>query len=329
MGGTISSVKTADGAKPGLSFSDLLDSLRKSSDGETAALLSNLAIGDVLEPLGPHGVHSSNIRIQHVQLLVKAIMDHYDSYDAFVVTHGTDTMAFTASLLSFALRNVKKPVIITGSQKMPEEAGSDALTNLGDAFVAASSGIGGVWLVFNGQVINGARATKMDTQSLDAFVSTRRDEKSISEFLAGRNMGRGDEIFSSHFSTDVDIFYLSQTITAECLQQYLAIRNPQALIVLVYGLGGQSEDIWDVLGEWVKSGHMVVAKSQCVFGETDLNKYAVGRQAADRGILSATQMSLEASFAKLSYMLGNSITDPAFFHQNIAGELPEQSDSGS
>ncbi len=77
MGGTISSVKTADGAKPGLSFSDLLNSLRKSSDGETAALLSNLAIGDVLEPLGPHGVHSSNIRIPHVQLLVKAIIDNY------------------------------------------------------------------------------------------------------------------------------------------------------------------------------------------------------------------------------------------------------------
>jgi L-asparaginase len=316
-------VKTADGAKPGLSFSDLLDSLGKSSDGETAALLNNMAIGDVLEPLGPHGIHSSTLRIPHVQLLVKAIMDHYDNYDAFVVTHGTDTMAFTASILSFALRNVKKTVIITGSQKLPEETDSDALTNLGDAFVAASSGVGGVWLVFNGLVINGARVTKVDTQSLDAFVSTRRDEKGIGEFLAGHNPVKGNEIFSSHFSTDVDIFYLSQTITAECLQQYLSIRNPQALIVLVYGLGGQGEEIWDVLGLWVKSGHIVVAKSQCVYGETDLNKYAVGRQAAERNILSATNMSLEACFAKLSYMVGNSINDGEFFHQNIAGELPE------
>jgi len=312
MGGTISSVKTADGAKPGLSFSDLLDRLRKDSDGETAAVLSNLSIADVLTPLGAHGVASSSIRIPHVQLLVKAIMDHYNSYDAFVITHGTDTMAFTASMLSFGLRHIKKPVIITGSQKLPEEAGSDAMANLGDAFVAASSGIGGVWLVFNGQVINAVRVTKVDTQSLDAFVSTQRDEKSISEFLIGHNPATENEIFSSHFSTDVDIFYLSQTISAQCLQQYLAIRNPQALIVLVYGLGGQSEDIWDVLGEWVKSGHIVVAKSQCVFGETDLNKYAVGRQAADRGILSASHMSLEASFAKLSYMLGNSIIDSAF-----------------
>jgi L-asparaginase len=323
MGGTIGSVKTADGAKPGLSFSNILDSLRKDSNGERTTLLSGLAIGDVLTPLGPHGVHSSNIRIPHVQLLIQAVIDNYDNYDAFVVTHGTDTMAFTASMLSFALRNVKKPVIITGSQKLPEEAGSDALTNLGDAFAAAASGIGGIWLVFNGQVINGVRASKVDTQLLDAFVSIRRDEKSISEFLTGHNMDRGDEIFSSHFSTDVDIFYLSQTITAESLQQYLAIRNPQALIILVYGLGGQCEYIWDVLGEWVKSGHMVIAKSQCVFGETNLNKYAVGRQAAERGILSASNMSLETCFAKLSYMLGNSITDPAFFHQNIIGELLE------
>jgi L-asparaginase len=319
-GGTISSVKTAAGAKPGLSFSDLLDSLRKGSDGETAALLSNLSIADVLEPLGPHGVHSSNIRIPHVQLLIQAVIDNYDNYDAFVITHGTDTMAFTASMLSVGLKNIKKPVIITGSQKLPEEAGSDAMTNLGDAFMVASSGIDGVWLVFNGQVINGVRATKVDTQSLDAFVSTRGDEKSIRQFLAGSNIDRGDEIFSSHFSTDVDIFYLSQTITAEYLQQYLAIRNPQALIVLVYGLGGQSEDIWDVLGQWVQSGHMVVAKSQCVFGETDLNKYAVGRQAADRGILSASNMSLEASFAKLSYMLGNSIVAPEFFKTKSESE---------
>ncbi len=292
-------------------------------------MLSNLSIADVLEPLGPHGIHSSTLRISHIQLLVKAIMDHYNNYDAFVITHGTDTMAFTASMLSFGLRNIKKPVIITGSQKLPEEAGSDALANLGDAFVAASSGIGGVWLVFNGQVIDAVRATKVDTQSLDAFVSTGRDENSISEFLAGHSPATGNEIFSSHFSTDVDIFYLSQTISAECLQQYLAIRNPQALIVLVYGLGGQSEDIWDVLGEWVQSGHVVIAKSQCVFGETDLNKYAVGRQAANRGILSGSNMSLEASFAKLSYMLGNAITDPAFFHQNIVGELPGRPGSGS
>jgi len=317
MGGTISSVKTAAGAKPGLSFSDLLDSLSKGSDGEMAALLSNLSISDVLEPLGPHGVHSSNIRIPHVQLLVQAVIDNYDNYDAFVVTHGTDTMAFTASMLSFGLRNIKKPVIITGSQKLPEEAGSDALTNLGDALTAAASGIGGVWLVFNGLVINGALATKVDTQSLDAFVSVRRDEKSISEFHAGHNSISNNEMFSSHFSTDVDIFYLSQTITAECLEQYLAIRNPQALIVLVYGLGGQSEDIWDVLGQWVKSGHIVVAKSQCAFGETDLNKYSVGRQAAERGIISASNMSLEASFAKLSHMLGNSIMDPDFSKQGL------------
>lgn len=312
MGGTISSVKSADGAKPGLSFSDLLDRLRKGSDGKVAASLSKLSIADVLEPLGPHGVHSSNIRIPHIQLLVQAVIDNYDNYDAFVVTHGTDTMAFTASMLSFGLRNIKKPVIITGSQKLPEEAGSDALTNLGDAFAAAASGVGGVWLVFNGLVINGGMATKVDTQSLDAFVSVNRNEKSIDEFLLGHNSITDHEIFSGHFSTDVDIFYLSQTITADCLQQYLAIRKPQALIVLVYGLGGQSEDIWDALGEWVKSGHTVVAKSQCVFGETDLNKYAVGRQAAERGILSASSMSLEACFAKLSYMLGNSITDPVF-----------------
>jgi L-asparaginase len=323
MGGTIGSVKTADGAKPGLSFSDLLDSFRKESNGEKATLLDNLAIANVLTPLGSHGIHSSNIRIPHVRLLVQAVIDHYEHYDAFVVTHGTDTMAFTASMLSFALRNVKKPVIITGSQKLPEEAGSDALTNLGDAFAVAASGIGGVWLVFNGQVINGVRASKVDTKSLDAFVSVRRDEKSIGEFLTEPNMHRGDEIFSSQFSTDVDIFYLSQTITADCLQQYLTIRNPLALIVLVYGLGGQCEGIWDVLGEWVKSGHIVVAKSQCVFGETDLNKYAVGRQAKERGILSASTMSLEASFAKLSYMLGNSIDDRAFFNQNIVGELPK------
>jgi len=322
MGGTIGSVKTADGAKPGLSFADLLDGLRKDAGGDTVALLNNLGIGDVLAPLGPHGIHSSNIQVPHVQLLVEAIMANYEGYDAFVVTHGTDTMAFTAGMLSFALRNVKKPVIITGSQKLPEETGSDALTNLGDAFKAAASGIGGVWLVFNGLVINGARATKVDTQSLDAFVSAGRDEERINEFLAGRTPVTGEEVFSSLFSSAVDIFYLSQTISADCLQQYLCIRNPEALIVLVYGLGGQREEIWDVLGSWVKAGHMVVAKSQCVYGKTDLNKYAVGRQAAERGILSASTMSLEASFAKLSYMLGNSINDKAFFHQNITGELP-------
>jgi len=218
MGGTIGSVKTADGAKPGLSFSDLLDSFSKASNCEEATWLNELLIGDVLTPLGAHGVHSSNIRVPHVQLLIRTVIDNYDHFDAFVITHGTDTMAFTAGMLGFGLRNVKKPVIITGSQKLPEEAGSDAMSNLADAFAAAASGIGGVWLVFNGLVLNAARVSKADTQSLDAFVSVSRDEKTINEFLAASNPATEQEIFSSDFSSEVDIFY-RRSLTQFCFSE--------------------------------------------------------------------------------------------------------------
>ncbi len=321
MGGTIGSVTTQEGAAPGRAFSQLIDAVKNRQVAQDIGLFNRLEIAPALTPAGPYGLDSSWIKIKDIQKVIEIISNEYAYYDGFLITHGTNTLAFTAALLSFGLRGLQKPVVLTGSQRLLEEKASDALTNLGDALAVAASERGGVWVVFNGVVMRGVTATKIDSEALRAFVSVSKDEQPLTEFLSHAGRPGGDECFSNRFSDAVDIFYLSQTITPTALEQYLEIRSAKGLVVLTYGLGGHREELWEVLGERVARGNLVVAKSQCIYGRTDLSKYRAGRMGADRGVWSASILSLEATFAKLSYMIGNDISDASVWSSDLAGEL--------
>ena len=162
-GGTIASVETENGRTPGINGETLIRQI----DG--LEQLCQVEIRPVCS------IDSTDLTPKHWKLLVETIRDFYEDYDGFVISHGTDTMAYTAAALSVMIQGLNKPVILTGSQLPMEAAGTDAKQNLYDAFLyGIRSEARGVSVVFNGKVIDGLCARKWKTESFDAFVSINR-----------------------------------------------------------------------------------------------------------------------------------------------------------
>ena len=125
MGGTISCVMTADGAVPRRPFAELLALLKEHAPSEQLTFLEHLTIHPPANPFGENGLESSILQIPDFAKVVQTVIDNYDAYDGFIITHGTDTMAFTASFLAMGLRGINKPVVLTGAQRMIEEDGTE------------------------------------------------------------------------------------------------------------------------------------------------------------------------------------------------------------
>jgi L-asparaginase len=323
-GGTIASVGTATGFRPKLSFADLLGSADRD-------LVGNRVIASAQSPFGEFGVDSASMKIQHIQKIAKTIWDNYDHHDAFIITHGTDTLAYTASMLSFMLQGIQKPVIVTGAQKTLEDENSDVIENLETALLAASTSNCGVWVAFNKKIINAVRATKIDigVDCLDAFASNHKDEVHISDFLLNDhaiNKGQG-ETFSTVASEAVDIFCLSHTTKPLQLSRYLDSSAIKVLIVLIYGMSGHREDLIEVLSRWAtQCNATVIAKTLSPYGSTDLSKYELGIKALKMGVLSSLDMTLESVFAKSSHLVAQTCEGQEFnkcFYSNLCGELDE------
>ena len=161
-GGTIASRPTEDGLMPQLLAEDILSCV---------PALRNLCQIDALQLLS---IDSTNMTPDNWLTIAACVKDNYFRYDGFVITHGTDTMAYTASALSYLIQNSAKPIVLTGSQKSIYDPETDARRNLFDAFLAAQDdALFGVMLVFNGRVICGTRARKTHTKSMNAFSSAR------------------------------------------------------------------------------------------------------------------------------------------------------------
>lgn len=159
-GGTIASGKTAEGLMPELTSEQLLSFV---------PAVSSLCRAECLQLLS---LDSTNLAPTHWLLIAKAIRERYDRYDGFVISHGTDTMAYTAAALSYLIQGARKPIILTGAQKPISFDSTDSKVNLTDAFLCACSDtLHGVMIVFNGKVIQGTRACKTRSKSYEAFSS--------------------------------------------------------------------------------------------------------------------------------------------------------------
>ena len=148
-----------EGLVPGLSAEELLNYFSKSS--------RNLEIDCKILM----NIDSTNMQPEHWKEIANAVFNHYDDYDGFVITHGTDTLAYTSSALSYMLQGLRKPVVLTGSQVPISFKKTDAKKNVADALRFACEDVGGVFIVFDSRVIIGTRAVKMRTKSYDAFES--------------------------------------------------------------------------------------------------------------------------------------------------------------
>lgn len=275
---------------------------------------------------------SSDMTPEDWQSIADDIQKNYHSYDGFVILHGTDTMAFTASALSFMLENLAKPVIVTGSQIPLAELRSDGQQNLLNAlFVAANYPINEVTLFFNNTLFRGNRTTKAHADGFNAF-----DSPNLAPLLeAGIHIrrlntpstpqGEGELIVHPTSPQPIGVVTIYPGISAEVVRNFL--RQPvKALILRSYGVGNapQNAEFINELKDAAVRGIVVVNLTQCMSGKVNMGGYATGNALAHAGVISGFDLTVEAALTKLHFLLSqNFSTDEVrqLMQSNLRGEL--------
>lgn len=273
-------------------------------------------------------IDSTNIQPEHWDRMARVIGDNYDSYDGFVVTHGTDTMAYTASALSFALRNLGKPVVVTGAQIPGSRMESDARRNFVNAVRVATLDLAGVVLVFGEEILLGCRATKVSESRLDAFASVNRPNLGeiridirLRRERRHREAGRLD--VQGGFEPDIAVITLVPGLPAQTLLRLLD-DGIKGLVIKGYGPGNIGYQYLGVLQGARDRRIPVVVHTQCMEGATAMHLYDVGRRALEMGAIEAFDMSLEGTVTKLMWVLRHSSgyeEIASLMHANLAGEI--------
>ena len=256
-------------------------------------------------------IDSSNMTPADWQRIANDIKQNYDEYDGFVVLHGTDTMAYTSSALSFMLENLGKPVIVTGSQIPLSQLRSDGQENLlNSLYIAANYPINEVGLYFNNKLFRGNRSIKAYADGFDAF-----DSPNLPPLLeAGINIkliqGKISEPLSQPLTLaqitpqPIGVVHLYPGISVDLIKNI--IKQPvKALIIRSYGVGNapQDEAMLKCLKEANDSGIVIVNCSQCIKGTVNMKGYATGNALSKIGVISGNDMTLEATLTKLHYLL--------------------------
>ncbi len=306
-GGTIASKQSEDGLVPGFSAEELVSSIPEVTEICT------------FECMQLCNLDSTNIYSKHWLQLAALIQEFYSQYDGFIISHGTDTMAYTAAGLSYLIQNSSKPIILTGAQKPADVDGSDAVKNLRDSFTAACDNkLKGVFVVFCGAVIAGTRARKMKSQSYDSMYSI--NFPNVAEVIAG-HLEYSDEydffdnddtqtVFYNRMNPKVAVMKLAPGMKQDVLE-FILDKN-DAVIVESFGVGGLPDttefDFASVIEKANCEGKFTALCTQAFLDGTDLGRYGVGRNLKDNlGVLETYNMTVEAALAKLMWVLGRTV----------------------
>lgn len=254
----------------------------------------------------------TNIQPEDWVILAEAVYDAQDAYDGIVITHGTDTMAYTACALSYMVRNLQKPVILTGAQLPMIDPNTDGRRNLMDAFRTACSGISGVCIVFHGRIMRGVRCRKIHTREWDAFRSVNAED--IGAVVDGEVMIRhmppmpeGEPTLDTRLEHRVAQISLLPGTEPELLEAMLTM-GCRGIILEAFGCGGipnQGRSLLPCLKRAQQLGVAVLIATQCGCGPVDLSVYDVNVQAARLDAISAYDMTAEAAAVKLMWVLGH------------------------
>ncbi len=301
-GGTIASKNTEGGLAPAIASDELLDFVPEIS-----------TVADVTA-VQAFNLDSTNICAAHWLEIARLIRANYTAFDGFVVTHGTDTMAYSAAALSYLAQGLDKPVVFTGSQKSVYLRDTDARKNLADAFFYCADGdAAGVKIVFDGKIILGTRAKKTRTRSYNAFTSIDYPEIGILRegspyYYIREEKPRTEPVFYAKMNERVFVLKLFPGISADVFDYFDG--HCDGLIVESFGAGGVPDYGGDAffkrMKKFAEGGKFVVFTTQVEREGSALAKYAVGRKLLDCGnVLEARSMTLEATLTKMMWLLGN------------------------
>ena len=296
-GGTIASDVTPNGLAPELTTEQLLSAVPQ---------IGEICRADCLQL---YALDSTNLRPEHWLGIARVIRERYADYDGFVISHGTDTMAYTAAALSYLIQNSPKPIVLTGAQKPIWFDGTDSKRNLTDAFLYACRGGGGVQIVFNGKVILGTRARKTYSKSFQAFSSVNHPDLAVIQ--DGRLLqymtcpGSGEPVFYDSLEPCVGLLKLIPGTDRELLAYML--ERYKGLVIESFGVGGlpEYEGFYDTLRAGVERGRLVVMTTQVPNEGSDLTVYHVGRSIKSTlHLLEAYDMTTESAVCKLMWLMG-------------------------
>ena len=322
-GGTIASTKSEEGLIPSMKSETLL------------SFLGDIKNNIKIECFDLLCLDSSNIQPEEWVVMAKKIYDvvHHQEADGIVITHGTDTMAYSASALSFMLENLPIPVLFTGSQHPLTHPLSDGYDNVRLAFTAAQdASLKGVFLAFNRKIMLGCRCVKVRTMGFDAFESV--NEYSIAQLDASGLHIRHDLLvkakgpFQLHTKLCKDVFLLKLIpgMNPEILDMLLKM-NYKGIVIEAFGAGGIHfirRDLIKKLENLCDQGVSVVVCSQCLYENSDFSLYQSGQKALKQGVIQAFDMTSEACVTKLMWALGTNETPEnvrRIFQTNYVNEI--------
>ena len=317
-GGTIASMPGGEGLEPHRSgvMERELDQLRTYYD---------ITVRDVM------CLDSSNMRPEEWQIIARDVFESRVGYDGIVVSHGTDTMAYTASAVTYMLPGIDVPVVFTGSQLPLADVLSDGPDNLRTAFAMAAAGHPGVFLAFDRKVMLGCRAVKVRASGFSAFESVNARYAAL---VSNRGLVVDEEILPKmdgepRLCTDIsrNVFLLKLTPGLNpAVFDMLAAMGYKGIVIEAFGLGGMNVLNKGLRGiqRCVEDGVSVVVTTQCLYDSSNLGVYQVGNKLLDMGVIQGRDMTSEAAMTKLMWAIGQGMSPDeiaALFNRSLAGEV--------
>ena len=317
-GGTIASTPGGEGLEPQRSgvMERELNQLRTYYD---------ITVEDVM------CLDSSNIQPQQWQTIAAAIYEKRTGFDGIVVSHGTDTMAYTASAVTFMLPGIDRPVVFTGSQLPLADMLSDGPDNLRTAFAMAAAGKPGIFLAFDRKIMLGCRAVKVRASGFSAF-------ESVNARYVGKVSNQGLVLHESvlpkrpsqpqllpGISSDVFLLKLTPGLNPAVFDMLVSL-GYKGIVIEAFGLGGidvLSNSLTGIRNA-VEKGISVVVTTQCLYDSSDLQVYQVGNKLLSLGVIQGRDMTSEAAMTKLMWAIGQGMDQTAIkelFLKSLAGEI--------